>query len=94
MHNNCKYESEKIVKKIHNLIYMLRTLTLSTIPKYLKTFSGFATYVHNYISTLVEVSDRNSSHANQNYSDICIRANANNSEPIRKKCCISFDVKR
>ena len=31
MHNNCKYESEKIVEKIHNLIYMLRTLTLSRV---------------------------------------------------------------
>ena len=26
--------------------------------------------------------------------DICIRANANNSEPIRKTFCISFDEKR
>ena len=52
MHNNCKYESEKIVNKIYNLIYMLRNLTLSKIPKYLKTFSCFETYVHNFISTL------------------------------------------
>ena len=28
------------------------------------------------------------------HSDICIRANANNSEPIRKTFCISFDEKR
>ena len=47
--NNCEYESEKIVKKMYKLIYMLRTLTLSKIPKYLKIFSCFATYVHNFI---------------------------------------------
>ena len=28
------------------------------------------------------------------HSDICIRANANNAEPIRKTFCISFDEKR
>ena len=28
------------------------------------------------------------------YSDICIRANANHSEPIRKTFCNSFDEKR
>ena len=28
------------------------------------------------------------------HSDICIRANANHSEPIRKTFCISFDKKR
>ena len=28
------------------------------------------------------------------HSDICIRANANQSEPIRKTFCISFDEKR
>ena len=27
------------------------------------------------------------------HSDICIRANANHSEPIRKTFCISFDKK-
>ena len=45
-------------------------------------------------STLTKVSDRNSFRANQNYRDICIRANANNSVPIRKTFCISFDEKR
>ena len=28
------------------------------------------------------------------HSDICIRANVNHSEPIRKTFCISFDEKR
>ena len=28
------------------------------------------------------------------HSDICIQANANHSEPIRKTFCISFDEKR
>ena len=40
--------------------------------------------------SLATVSDRNSFRANQNYSDICIRANASQSEPIRKTFWISF----
>ena len=45
--------------------------------------------------SLAKVSDWNSFRVNQNYSDIYIRANANNhSEPIRKTFCISFDEKR
>ena len=40
-----------------------------------------------------KLSDWNSFRVNQSYSDICIRANANHSKPIRKTFCISFDEK-
>ena len=49
--------------------------------------------VCNYYSmiTLAKLSDRNSFRANQNYSDTCIRSNANQFEQIQKTFCISFD---
>ena len=43
---------------------------------------------------LAKVSDWNSFRVNQNYSDICIRTNANHSATIRKTFCILFDEKR
>ena len=43
-----------------------------------------------FISPLAKVSDWNSFRVNQNYCDICIRANANHFEPIRKTFCFSL----